>query len=330
MPSGLQHGARPNPRQLQDLWATDGAGRQDHLARRLQGALLPLLAHHQAGDALAVEHQPLDKRVRLHRQVAPVQHGAQEALGGVPADAGLLVDVEIAAALVVAAVEVLDLGDAGLAPPPRGTRPGSPSGCAASSMRHSPPRACRSSKASGVERPLVLVLLEVGQHVVPAPAGIAHLPPGVVVARLAAHVDHAVDRRAAAQHAPARIGEAAAVQAGLGGGLEAPVGARVAHQVEVADGDVDPVVVVPAARLQQQHAPGRIGRQPVGQQAPRRPRADDDRVVGVCFHVRRILCAHPNAGVGQGKPLAGVAVAQTRTCAILRPIWSTLREEAGR
>ena len=76
-------------------------------------------------------------------------HGAQEALGGVPAHAGLLVDVEVAAALVVAAVEVVDLGDAGLAPPHRGTRRGSPSGCAHARCATRRRGACRPSKASG-------------------------------------------------------------------------------------------------------------------------------------------------------------------------------------
>ena len=305
----LQHRARPDARELQDLRRADGAGRQDHLARRLERAPLPVLAHDQPRHALAVEHQPLDHGVRLDRQIAPVQHGAQEALGGVPADARLLVDVEVAAALVVAAIEILDLGDAGFR---RRVAEGVQDLPADARLLDAPLAAARVQVLEGVlrERPLVLVLLEVGQHVVPAPAGIAHLPPGVVVARLAAHVDHAVDRRAAAQHLAARIGEAAAVEARLLRGLEAPVGARVAHQVEVADGDVDPVVVVLAAGLQQQHAPRRVRRQPIGQQTPRRPCADDDVVVGVCCHVGCVLCAHPNAGVGQGKPLAGVAVTQ--------------------
>ena len=208
---------------------------------------------------------------------------AQESFRGIPAHAAPLIDVEVAAALVVAAVEVVGLGDAGL-------RRRLPEGVEdsqrmrGSSMRHSPPRACIVEEPSALERPLVLVLLEIGQHVVPGPAGIAHLPPQVVVARLAAHVDHAVDRRAAAEHPAARIIEAAAVEARLRGGLEAPVGARIAHQVEIADGDVDPVVVVLAAGLEQQHARGRIGGEPVGEQATRGARADDDGVVGIRRH----------------------------------------------
>ena len=44
----------------------------------------------------------------------------------------------------------------------------------------------------------VLRLLEIWQHVVPRPAGIPELAPDVVVARLAAHIQHAVDGRRAA------------------------------------------------------------------------------------------------------------------------------------
>src|SRR3546814_10999896 len=51
---------------------------------------------------------------------------------------------------------------------------------------------------------VVLRALEVGQDLVPAPAGVAELAPEIIVARLAAHVAHAVDRGAAAKHAPAR------------------------------------------------------------------------------------------------------------------------------
>jgi hypothetical protein len=69
---------------------------------------------------------------------------------------------------------------------------------------------------------------------------------------LAAHVDHGVDRRGAADHLAARIGQDAVVEPRLGGRLELPVGARIADREEVADGDVEPDPVVLAAGLQQQ------------------------------------------------------------------------------
>src|SRR5690606_6504523 len=66
----------------------------------------------------------------------------------------------------------------------------------------------------------------------------------------------------------------------LGLGLEAPIGARVAHAIEIADGHVDPEIVVLAARLEQQDGDVRIGGEAVGQQAARRAAADDDVVEG--------------------------------------------------
>ena len=186
----------------------------------------------------------------------------------------LLVDLEIAAALVVAAVEVLGLGDA---------RPRRPrlAECVedlpVQALLLDPPFAAGAVQLVG---PVEVVLgpLEVGQDVVPAPAGVAQLAPAVVVRGLAAHVDHAVDRRAAAQHLAARIIEHATAESRLGLGLEAPVGARIADAVEIADRDVDPGIVVLAAGLEQQDRYRGIGGQPVGEHAAGGAGADDDVV----------------------------------------------------
>ncbi len=130
--------------------------------------------------------------------------------------------------------------------------------------------------------------LEERQHRVPPPRIVTgQRRPAVVVLALAAHVDHPVDRRAAAQHAAARIPQRTAVQARLGLRAIQPVSARVADAIQVADGDVDPVIVVLAAGLQQQHRHLRIQRQAISQDAARRARADDDVVVGL--HVSCLL-----------------------------------------
>src|SRR5690606_20681112 len=52
---------------------------------------------------------------------------------------------------------------------------------------------------------IVLGFPEIGKHIVPAPAGAAHLAPKIIVARLAAHIDHAVDGGATAKHLAAGI-----------------------------------------------------------------------------------------------------------------------------
>ena len=111
----------------------------------------------------------------------------------------------------------------------------------------------------------------------------------IVVGGLAAHVDHGVDRRRAADHLAARIIEAAAVEALLRLGLEAPVRARIADGEQIADGNMKPDPVVAAAGFEHEHAPVAIGRQPIGQDAAGRAGADDDVVV---FALDRLCRAH--------------------------------------
>ena len=130
----------------------------------------------------------------------------------------------------------------------------------------------------------------------------------VVVGRLAAHVDHGVDRRRAADHLAARIGEAAAVEARLRLGLEHPVRARIADREQIADRNVEPDPVVAAAGFQQQHALAGIGGQPVGQHAAGRARADDDVVVFAFDRCRRPALAPIGVPYcGLYRPLARLA-----------------------
>ena len=59
---------------------------------------------------------------------------------------------------------------------------------------------------------MVFVQLKVGQGLLPGPTGIAHqLGPAVVVARLATHVNHAVDAAAAAKRFATRVAQCTAV-----------------------------------------------------------------------------------------------------------------------
>src|SRR5262249_44600909 len=89
----------------------------------------------------------------------------------------------------------------------------------------------------------------------------------------------AVDGGAAAQHLAARIVDRAPAETRLDLGLEAPIRARVVHAVEIADGNMDPEIVVAPTGFEQQHADVRIRRQPVGKQTARRAAGDDDVVV---------------------------------------------------
>ncbi|MOA12972.1 hypothetical protein D3C78_1329980 [compost metagenome] len=120
---------------------------------------------------------------------------------------------------------------------------------------------------------------EIGQDVVPPPALATKLPPEIIVPRLPAHIDHAVDGGAAAQHLAARIDQRTAVKPRLFRRLETPVGARIVDAIEITDRNMDPVVVVVAASLQQQHAVVRIFRKAVGEDTSGTPRSDDDIVI---------------------------------------------------
>jgi hypothetical protein len=94
---------------------------------------------------------------------------------------------------------------------------------------------------------------EIGQHVGIGPAVGAHLGPCVIVAGMAAHVDHAVDRRRPADHLAARAGHAAAAHVRLGLGLVAPVVARHVHRVGQRGGHLDEGAGIGAAMLDDEH-----------------------------------------------------------------------------
>ena len=209
-----------------------------------------------------------------HREVRPAHRRLEEALRRAPAHPAPLVDLEERGALVVAAVEVLDLRDARLRHR------------LAERVEHAPrqPLPLDPPLAAGrvhVARAAVVVFraLEDRQHARPRPRAVAgDARPLVVVAPLAAEVQHRVDRRAAAEHLAARVQDRAAVEPRVGLGAIAPVGARVADAVEVADRDVDPDPVVLAAGLEQQHVDVGIRGEPVGEHAAGGARADDDVV----------------------------------------------------
>src|SRR5690606_17171194 len=136
---------------------------------------------------------PLDQRMRQDFEIRPPESRPQERLRRAPAHAAPLVHLEVGVAEIVATVELRNLRDPAL-------------------LRRFAPRiedlpadaalldaqlAARPVKLVGAVL-IVLRALEYGQHVVPGPPAVAELGPVVVVAALPAHVDHRVDRRAAA------------------------------------------------------------------------------------------------------------------------------------
>ena len=125
---------------------------------------------------------------------------------------------------------------------------------------------------------MALLLDEIGQNLIPAPAGEAQLPPAIIIGRLPSHIDHGIDGRAAADHLAARIGNGAASKARLGLGLKHPIGAGVADGEEVTHGNVEPDPIILPARLEHEYAVLRVGGEAIGQNAPGRTRTGDDIV----------------------------------------------------
>ncbi|MNT14162.1 hypothetical protein D3C72_1491560 [compost metagenome] len=104
----------------------------------------------------------------------------------------------------------------------------------------------------------------------------------VVIAGLAPHIDHAVDGRTAAQDFSARIDQAAPAQSRVRLRGIQPVRAGIADAMQIADGDVDPHVIVLAACFHEQNIGVLVACEPVGQHATCRAAAHDDVVVFAC------------------------------------------------
>ena len=296
MPASCRTPRGADPGALQQRGRPDRSGAQDGLCARqhleVDLALPERHAHAGASVELEARVERLGDDHQVAALVATLQERMQERLRCVPADAPLLIDFEVAATRRVTAVEVARAGNAGLF---RGVAK-RVEDFPVQTLLLDPPLAAVTVETGAlrvqgrglvtpfdhlrVERPVVLALAEKRQDVVPTPSGVAGGGPVVVGVPMAAHVDHAVDRRRAAENLAARIDQATAVEAGLGLGAKAPVGARIVDAVEIADRDVDPCVIVHAAGLDHEHREARVGGQAVRENAPGGARADDDVVEG--------------------------------------------------
>ena len=125
---------------------------------------------------------------------------------------------------------------------------------------------------------LVLGLLEIGQHVVIAPTGIAALAPAIVILMLTAHIEQAVDRARTAEHFSARLEHLPAVQSRFRLGLVHPVDGFFLEQLSVAERHVDPEIGILRSGLQQQHGMFAVGAQAIGEHTSGRAGADDNVV----------------------------------------------------
>ena len=198
-PEGPQLIRRPDARQQQQVRRVIRAGAHDHLtlgAHRLQLVVAQQL---DADCPLAVQDDACGERVSQHVDVAARERWMQVRHRRAAAPSVSLRELKPARPLLPGAVVIVGRRDPGVHRR-LDARPDQ--------------RMHRSAIAHG-QRPtdavviaftalVVLRATEVRQHILIAPAGEAHRRPPVVVGAVAAHVDHAVERARAAQHAPPR------------------------------------------------------------------------------------------------------------------------------
>jgi hypothetical protein len=270
----LQQIGRTDARELQQLRRVVRAARHKHFLARLGHAQLPVLLVRDAAGALAVEQDALCQRRGLDAQIAARQRRPQIGPRRRGPPAAPRRGLEEARALLGRAIEIRIGRNADFG---RGMHERFRQRIMVAPVRH------RQRSAGAVifvgAALLIFRLPEVRQHVVIAPAGIAALPPAVIVLVLAAHVEQAVDRAGTAEHFSPRLEHLPAVQTGLGLGLVHPVDGFFLEQLAVAERDMDPDVGVLRPGLEQQHRVLAVGAQAVGKHAAGRAGTDDDVII---------------------------------------------------
>ena len=304
---GAQVVGRADAREQEQLRRIDRTACQDHFPLGAGPGLGTASPVGDAGRAAVHEIDPADQRAVDDREVGPLYRRAQVTLGRRPAFAGPAGAVHARQAFLLMAVHVLGHRIAGLPP---GLDPG---------------RIERMIETAGghVQRTLAAVvgvralfvglrLAEVRQQVAIVPAGQALLGPAVVVARVAAHVGHAVDRARSADHAAARLIDRAAVHEGLGLRAVGPVVALALQRFGQSRRHMDHPghqAAVGTAGLQQQDGDLGVFAQPGGQHAAGRTGADDDVVVGLLGHLG-LLASPGSGGVGPVRGRVGKGLGQ--------------------
>ncbi len=215
----LQLLRRADARQQQELRRLEGAGREDDGAAGGDGLFGAAAAADDAGGAPARQRHPQGARAGGDLEVGPLaQVGRQIGARRAPALALLLRHLIEADALLGRTVEITVARQLQLV---AGFEKGVVDRVGADEIGDIERAVAAVQRAA--EALVALRALEVGEHVGERPAGGAERRPVVVVAGVAADVDHGIHAGRAAEHAPARLVAAAACEPGLRHGLERPV-----------------------------------------------------------------------------------------------------------
>ena len=268
-----------NSGQLQQLRRIDGAGADHHLAPGQRGALAAVHRVTDAGAAGALERQTVRMGAGDNGQIASphgrVQIAARRGHATALADGRLCHgDAFLHGAVVIGVVGNTHLSRGGHDRIVEGT----------ALVQIGDLQGAVAAAEFIVAARISFHFAEVRQDVTIAPAAIAQLRPGIIILGLAAHENHAVDgRRAAQQLAPRHI-YGAVCAAFLWLRFIQPVGLGIINQTGKSNRHPGPGMVG-APGLQQQNGKLAAGAQPVGQHRPRRPRTHNDEIVFAVAHV---------------------------------------------
>ena len=274
----LQVRRRADAGELEQLRRVDRAARQDDLAA-LDPLRSPTPPLDVDGDgARPLEHDAGHERPRPDGQVATAADRLQVGLRRRDPATAVDVAIERPEAFLAIAVDVLGQLVAGfLAGLEEGREQRVGRRAALQDQRPvvAAPRVVRGGRETRLH------LLEVRQAVGVVPGRHARVGgPALVVERVAALEDLAVDARRAAEDPAARVVDAPAAHERLGLGVVAPVVVAAADRERQrrrhVDEHVEPVVRPPG--FEDEDARRGVRRQPIGERAAGRPAADDDEV----------------------------------------------------
>ena len=166
---------------------TEGTATQDNLAPRTRGVLHTFARPRDTGNALSVHDQALGQSEFFNRDI--LHRGAAEVSGGcAPASPFAGGRLDIASPELRRAIEIIVTWNAKVF---GGLMERLTQRMRRRQVRHGnrPPYSVKFACASL----LIFAFLEIGQNVIPTPAGATLRLPAVKVFGLAAHIDHAVD-----------------------------------------------------------------------------------------------------------------------------------------
>ena len=265
---------RPDAGTHQDQWRSERAGRENDFAPCGQCLTRILPGHFHTGRDVTFQDHTIGLHAGQDRKVLPATHGIEKRGRRRDAIAVLLRHLPQAKAVLLAAVEIRAHGNL-----QRGRRLEQHTDHAVERLRRSHIQFAALPMNFRVGEVLVVLRApKVRQHVLIRPAGVSHRRPFIVVGRMPAHVDHAVDRARSAERMAMRHQDGTARSIRLRDGLLVPTQIFVRPEADHAERHVDEWAAVRRTGLDQTDGNVGIGTEPVRKYATCGTRTDDNIV----------------------------------------------------